>query len=236
MKFDEGEVLFIMINIKKGLFEISMGLIALGTIGLASILYYDSKIETIQEHKDVTLLKHNMVIDYMHSALSDITEVTITHDHIDILKKLNASKPLIEKREAKALEFYANAASRAITAAKATHTISEIQQADAMKLLLSNPNSNYFDSIYMTYSKIAGEGTISQGDSLISSTDQINKLREKKTSFWFGSIVLNAFGGVLAIISSCLKENKNNTTLSSVTTPVKKENQEGYKNESRANL
>ncbi len=225
-----------MKNRKNVLSAISVGFIILGTIGFAFIPYYDGKIDQISSSREETLFNQSTANLNLHYASSNKTKAIVTRDHIDILKKLNASKPLIEKREAKALEFYANAASRAITAAKATHTISEIQQADAMKLLLSNPNSNYFDSIYMTYSKIAGEGTISQGDSLISSTDQINKLREKKTSFWFGSIVLNAFGGVLAIISSCLKENKNNTTLSSVTTPVKKENQEGYKNESRANL
>jgi hypothetical protein len=52
---------------------------------------------------------------------------------------------------------------------------------------------------------------------LYSDIKKTKELRKDKTFYWFISIVLNSIGGILAVISSCLKENKNNTT------PVKKE-------------
>lgn len=217
-----------MKNRKNVLSAISVGFIILGTISFASIPYYDGKIDQISSSREETLFNQSTANLNLHYASSNKTKAIVIRDHIDILKKLNASKPLIKEKEITALTNDANAASRAITAARATHTISEIQQNEALKRVIDLANlskSKEIYSIYNTYSEIAGEGTTSYGESLISSTDEINKLRKKKTRFWFISIVLNSIGGVLAIISSWLKENKNNTTLSSVTTPVKNGNQ-----------
>ena len=66
------------------------------------------------------------------------------------------------------------------------------------------------DPNYEKYIKKAAEGTRNYGAALVSNTSKISKLRKKKTRFWFISIVLNSIGGVLAVISSFLKENKNN--------------------------
>lgn len=213
-----------MKNIKIVLSKISIGLITLGTIGFASIPYYDSKIDTINEHKDETLFNHNKVVEYMHRAVSDNTEVAITHDHIDILKKLNASKQLIEKKNEIVSKKYQSATSNAITAARMSGGFTNTQLSEIVKPTM---DLSKLQEIHDSHLEKAYAGLIKSLNSMVSDKKKAEKLRKKKTFYWFISILSSSIGGILAIISSCLKENKNNTSLSSVTTPVKKGNQDG---------
>lgn len=196
-----------MKNRKNFLSVISAGLIFFGTIGFASMPYFDSKIDPISEHSDETLFKYNKVVDYINRAVSDNSEADISHDHIDILKKLNASKPLIEKKNKIVLKKYQSATSDAITAAKVSGEFTDTQLSEIDKPTM---DLSKLKEIHDSHLEKAYAGLIKSRNSIVSDKKQINSLRKEKGWYWCISIILNAIGGILAIFSSCLKEKKVN--------------------------
>ena len=206
-----------MKNRRNVLSGISAGFIILGTIGFAFIPYYDGKIDQISEHSDETLFNQVTANEYSYNAFSTRKIATIIRGQMDILKTLNADEQMIRESEGRALGREYEAAKWAIDAARVTYVIDKAEQDEAINNLKSNVNSEYFISIFKSYREKAGRGTIAYANTLVANKEQINSLRKKKGWYWLGSIILNAIGGILAISSSCLKENKNNTT------PVKQE-------------
>lgn len=175
-----------------------------------------------------TYLELHLLLEfrYIYRAESNKMEAAIIIDHIDILKKLNASKLLIKEKILFALNRYACAAAHAINGAKMSGEINDAQGNEAIKHTMTLSKSKDIDPIYESYMKKVTAGTKNLAESIDRNKDEINNLRKNKTWFWLIAIGLNSIGGIIAVISS-LKENKNNTALSSVTTPVKKENQDG---------
>ena len=184
---------------------ISAGFITFGTIGFAFIPYYDGKIDQIREHSDGTKFKHNKVVNYIYRAQSDDTEANIIHDHIDILKKLDASKLLIEKKNRLVLKKYKFATCDAITAANMSGASPRTQLSEIDKYTM---DLSKMEEIHDSHLDKAYAGLIKYSNSIASDKRQINGLRKKKGWYWLGSIILNAIGGILAIFSSCMKKEK----------------------------
>jgi hypothetical protein len=210
-----------MKNRKNVLSLISAGFIILGTIGFAFIPYYDGKIDQISENSEETLYNQSSANEFNYRASSSGKVATIMRGQMDILKTLNADELIIREKDGIALALEFEATEWALFAARMTFVIDKGEQEEAMNNLKSNANSTNYISIYERYAKKAANGTIAYVNTLVANKEQVNSLRKKKGWYWRISIIFNAIGGILAIFSSCLKENKNNTT------PVKKENQDG---------
>jgi len=191
---------------KKYLPILSVSSLFLATLGFLFIQTFVDSIDD-KERENLKLIRSMQVaLEFMLKANEYIIHLDQSHDHIYILRNLNANKMIIEKIQNIRLERLRVAVTHSINSALASDMIDSKEAEKVVGSLDSLLKGEELDTIYQDYMKKADLGIKLLKKDIKNNRLSLINIESNKKVLWYKCFVFQSIGMILGILALVFKK------------------------------